>query len=105
MYDAGNFNVISVDWRRLANTAPFYNIAAANSKPVGYLAADLIKYLVQYYQDVGLENFHPIGFSLGAQVAGHLGHHLNGALSRITGLDPAGNVLLLIRIFPPIIFS
>ena len=39
-------NVISVDWRKLAGTSPFYNIAAANSKPVGYLTADLVNFLV-----------------------------------------------------------
>jgi len=86
----GNYNVISVDWRRLANTAPFYNIAAANTKPVGYLTADLITYITQHYDSSDIKLFHPIGFSLGAHVAGHAGYHLNGELSRITGLDPAG---------------
>ena len=42
--------MISVDWRRLADTAPFYNVAAANSKPVGYLAADLVNFLVNSIQ-------------------------------------------------------
>ena len=90
----GNYNVISVDWRRLANTAPFYNIAAANTKPVGYLTADLITYITQHYDSSDIKLFHPIGFSLGAHVAGHAGYHLNGELSRITGLDPAGNIRL-----------
>jgi hypothetical protein len=40
-------NVISVDWRKLANTKPFYNIAAAYTKPVGFLTADLVTFLVQ----------------------------------------------------------
>ena len=88
----GNYNVISVDWRRLANTAPFYNVAAANTKPVGYLTADLITYITQHYDSSDIELFHPIGFSLGAHVAGHAGYHLNGELSRITGLDPAGKI-------------
>jgi hypothetical protein len=42
----GPCNVISVDWRKLADTLPFYNVAAANSKPVGYLTADLVNFLV-----------------------------------------------------------
>ena len=88
----GIYNVISVDWRRLANTAPFYNIAAANTKPVGYLTGDLINYITRHYKSASIESFHPIGFSLGAHVAGHTGYHLNGDLSRITGLDPAGNM-------------
>ena len=32
-----------------------------------------------------MSSVHPVGFSLGAQVAGHLGYKLNGKLSRITG--------------------
>ena len=42
-------NVISVDWRKLANTSPFYNIAAAYTKPVGYLTADLVDFLVTQF--------------------------------------------------------
>ena len=38
-------NVISVDWRKLSNTYPFYNIAAANTKSVGYLTASLVNFL------------------------------------------------------------
>jgi hypothetical protein len=82
-------NVISVDWKKLANTYPFYNIAAANTKPVGFLTASLLDFLVEM-GGAPITNFHPIGFSLGAQVAGHMGYKLKGQLSRITGLDPAG---------------
>ena len=38
-------------------------------------------------------DFHIVGFSLGAQVAGKAGAVINGlgkSLARITGLDPAG---------------
>ena len=82
-------NVISVDWRKLANTYPFYNVAAKNTKLVGILTASLLNFLVDQ-GNAHLSQFHPIGFSLGAQVAGHLGYKLDGKLSRITGLDPAG---------------
>ena len=42
-------NVISVDWRKLSNTYPFYNIAAANTKSVGYLTASLVNFLGQVH--------------------------------------------------------
>ena len=77
-----------MDWRKLANTYPFYNVAASNTKPVGYLTASLLQFLAS--SGASINSFHPIGFSLGAQVAGHLGFKLNGELPRITGLDPAG---------------
>ena len=45
-----------------------------------------------------MENFglsasdvHVIGFSLGGQLVAFIGQQTNGALARITGLDPAGS--------------
>ena len=39
-----------------------------------------------------MSSFHPVGFSLGGQVVGHLGYKMDGKLHRITGLDPAGKL-------------
>ena len=78
-----------MNWEKLAST-PRYFYAVNNTQAVGYITADFIEFLVNYYENLSKSNIHPIGMSLGAHVVGHLGYHLNGSLSRITGLDPAG---------------
>eukprot|EP00095_Tigriopus_kingsejongensis_P006236 maker-scaffold301_size216225-snap-gene-1.24 protein:Tk06236 transcript:maker-scaffold301_size216225-snap-gene-1.24-mRNA-1 annotation:"lipase" len=87
--ESQNVNVISVDWEKFAGPAPWYFDAAENTKPVGYVVGDFITFLTEEFQ-VSWTNVHLVGFSLGAQVAGHAGYHLGGQLARITGLDPAG---------------
>ena len=77
-------NFISVDWEFLA-LSPFYIRAAINTGPVGELTGQLINFLVEQGSD--LKNFHVIGFSLGAHVAGKAGATVNGLLPRITGTN------------------
>ena len=74
---AGNFNIISVDWRHLAHNE-WYPTSLGNTVPVGRGLGVFIKYLVQFFDDLQLEDFHVIGFSLGAHVAGNAGYHLGG---------------------------
>lgn len=83
----GDVNVICVDWENGANL-PNYVRAAVNTRLVGRQVALLINSLNEL---TGSKNsdFHLIGFSLGAHVAGFAGAELFN-LSRITGLDPAG---------------
>ena len=76
-------NFISVDWERLARF-PFYIKAAVSSVIVGQLAGQLINFLVERGAD--LNDFHFIGFSMGAHIAGNAGATVNGILPRITGI-------------------
>ena len=59
--------------------------------PVGFRIGAFISFLIDNFGG-SLSDYHPIGFSLGGQVVGNVGHALNGELPRITGLDPAGTV-------------
>ncbi|XP_043212799.1 pancreatic triacylglycerol lipase-like [Amphibalanus amphitrite] len=81
-------NVICVHWDKGAAT-PNYMRAAVNTRLVGRQVALLIKQLVNRH-GASLDNIHLIGFSLGAHVSGFTGQELEGNISRITGLDPAG---------------
>lgn len=70
--------------------APWYMTAAQNTKKVAKHVAAFIDYMVNTFGAL-LSDFHVIGFSLGAHVAGMTGQYVkSGALSKITGLDPAG---------------
>ncbi|KAF4525574.1 hypothetical protein B566_EDAN010433 [Ephemera danica] len=83
-----DYNVISVDWGRLARS-PCYIQATKNVVLAGLCTAQLIKALVRA-RSIPLSSIHVIGFSLGAQVSGQVATFLRPRkLTRITGLDPA----------------
>jgi len=85
----GDYNVISVDWERLAGPSPWYGIAAANTRTVGARSGRFLKFLINEF-GLNIDDIHVIGFSLGGQLVAFIGQELNGTLPRITGLDPAG---------------
>jgi pimeloyl-ACP methyl ester carboxylesterase len=85
---AGDYNVISVDWSK-GNGFP-YTQATANTQIVGADIAFLIESLISRHSGLTASKFHIIGHSLGSHIAGYAGQRLNGALGRISGLDPAG---------------
>lgn len=79
-----DLNVIIVDWGHGAGIP--YAQATANTRVVGALIAQLIKELTLV--GPSLADFHIIGHSLGAHIAGYAGERLH-TLGQITGLDPA----------------
>ena len=81
----GDYNIIAVDWSRLARS-PFYLTAASSTKEVGVATAQLIDFLVANTDGGTAKRFHVLGYSLGAHAAGWAGASLSvGTLSRITG--------------------
>lgn len=84
----GDYNIIAVDWSRLARS-PFYLTAASSTKEVGVATAQLIDFLVANTDGGTAKRFHVLGYSLGAHAAGWAGASLSvGTLSRITAFDP-----------------
>ncbi|XP_065574648.1 pancreatic triacylglycerol lipase-like [Artemia franciscana] len=82
----GDYNVISIDWGVDAASIDYFTSAYAVVN-VGSYAASLIDSLVA--SGANIKDFHIIGFSLGAHVAGATGAAVSGSVSRISGLDPA----------------
>ncbi|CAB1421259.1 unnamed protein product [Pleuronectes platessa] len=80
-------NAIVVDWNHGATNLNYFKVAENTRKTAGYLAA-----FIERMQEHGasLSSIHMIGVSLGAHVSGFVGAKLNGAIGRITALDPAG---------------
>ena len=69
--------------------------AARNAMPAGARTAELLQSLMDASGAI-LEDFHAIGYSLGGQHVGGLGHAMEGRMTRITALDPAGELLILV---------
>ncbi|XP_063884042.1 pancreatic lipase-related protein 2-like [Scylla paramamosain] len=84
----GSYNVISVEWSKLA-VSPWYPTAVNYVPKVGILTARLLDWL---HEAAGMQaaGVQVVGHSLGAHVAGAVGQNLkNFRLPFITGLDPA----------------
>ncbi|XP_068251236.1 pancreatic triacylglycerol lipase-like isoform X2 [Palaemon carinicauda] len=81
-------NVISVTWSAGSYTVSYFVI----QEKVPSVGDDISKLLLFLIDGAGLsiDKIHLIGHSLGAHVVGYAGKKMNGSLSRITGLDPAG---------------
>ncbi|XP_055632870.1 uncharacterized protein LOC129773297 [Toxorhynchites rutilus septentrionalis] len=81
----GSYNLFYVDWSTLG-PGPCYPSAVHNTKHVGMCIAQLVQRIL----DMGTDNVHLIGFSLGAQVSNYAAVALRPfKLRRISGLDPA----------------
>lgn len=83
-----NVNLVLVQWRKLA-AAPFYDVAAKNTKLVGERVAQLVTFLVEN-EFTTLSAVHLAGHSLGAHAMGYAGRfykELNPGkiIPRITG--------------------
>lgn len=77
----GEYNVIFVDWSVLT-PGPCYVSAVHNTKHVGACVAQLVERIL----DMGTDNIHIIGFSLGAQLSNYVATNLKTfKIPRITG--------------------
>lgn len=85
-------NVFVVDWSGGAKPMmPIdYGQAVANIRYVAQLVGEYIKWLMRISGQRDASRFHLIGHSLGAHISGFVGYSLDGSLSSITALDPAG---------------
>ena len=90
----GDYNILSVDYGPLAECFPYYGVAVANIKKVGPYVGQLLGFMVENLQ-LSANNVHLVGWSLGGQLVAFIGQEMNGTLSRITSLDPAGLYFLV----------
>lgn len=88
-------NVIAVDWSE--GNHGLYPTAVSNIRMVSRQIVTLLYYLatlngVDFNSPEFRGNIYLIGHSLGAHIAGWVGHEMSGEVARITGLDPAGPI-------------
>ncbi|XP_058527507.1 pancreatic triacylglycerol lipase-like [Ochotona princeps] len=86
LFKVESVNCICVDWKGGSQTT--YPQATLNTQIVGAEVAYFVNVLKSSL-GYSPSNVHVIGHSLGAHAAGEAGRRSNGAIGRITGLDPA----------------
>ncbi|XP_034137210.1 lipase member H isoform X2 [Drosophila guanche] len=82
----GYENVLVADWSAAA-TLDYPSSRFAVDKVSLVLAKELQRFLLRH--SIAAAAVHVVGHSLGAHIAGRIGHYFNGTLGRVTGLDPA----------------
>ncbi|XP_022166001.1 lipase member H-B-like [Myzus persicae] len=86
--DVGGYNVVTVDWSKIAEDI-IYHKPAILTAPVGKVIAEFLDRMVAY-TGTQASDIHLLGHSLGAHVMGSCGSNFkSGKIGRITGLDPA----------------
>ncbi|KAB1283104.1 Phospholipase A1 member A [Camelus dromedarius] len=93
LLQATDANVVAVDW--VYGSTGVYFSAVENVVKLGLEISRFLSKLLVGVEElralgVSQSSVHIIGVSLGAHVAGMVGHFYKGQLGRITGLDPAG---------------
>ncbi|XP_065203975.1 endothelial lipase-like [Planococcus citri] len=84
------WNIIFIDYSPLARDGCYIDSTFPSIPTVGECAANMIKFLLKTRPEIRIEQFHLIGFSMGAQLAAQVAMYLKPLrLQRITGLDPA----------------
>ncbi|XP_020008791.2 pancreatic triacylglycerol lipase [Castor canadensis] len=86
LFKVESVNCICVDWKGGSRTG--YTQASQNTRIVGAEVAYLVDFLQSQFE-YSPSNVHLIGHSLGSHIAGEAGRRTEGAIGRITGLDPA----------------
>jgi len=96
--DIGGFNVISVDWSRIADD-PKYPVPAYLTRVVGSAIAAFLDRLVDA-TGIKPSDIHLIGHSLGAHVVGSCGSNFkSGKIGRITGKNFAGRAINIVHTY------
>ncbi|KAI9587817.1 hypothetical protein GQX74_003663 [Glossina fuscipes] len=84
--DQGKDNVLLADWSEAAKVD--YPTARKIVRKVSLTLAKILENFIKKF-NIEKSEIHIIGHSLGAHIAGCVGHYFSGSLGRVTGLDPA----------------
>uniref|UniRef100_A0A1A9W370 Lipase domain-containing protein n=1 Tax=Glossina brevipalpis TaxID=37001 RepID=A0A1A9W370_9MUSC len=82
----GKDNVLLADWSEAAKVD--YPTARKIVRKVSLTLAKILEDFINKF-NIEKSEIHVIGHSLGAHIAGCIGHYFVGSLGRVTGLDPA----------------
>lgn len=89
-YEKDMFNILLVDTEEMMNQR--YILSVHNARLIGKRLANLLANLENF--GASADDFHLLGISLGAHIAGWAGKYFHKykshSIGRITGLDPAG---------------
>ncbi|XP_065205842.1 endothelial lipase-like [Planococcus citri] len=84
------WNIIVVDYAPLAEDGCYIESTFPSAPIVGKCSASMLNLILDNRSGIRIDQFHVVGFSMGAQIAAELSINLGQKrLPRITGLDPA----------------